>query len=104
MQRDQEDSGVDESTSIVAGRRTDAARLLGRLGELKWTIAVAESLTGGLLCAEIASVPGASAHLRGGVVAYATDLKQKILGVDATILELDGPVQPKVARQMAEGV
>jgi nicotinamide-nucleotide amidase len=104
VQRDQEDSGVDESTSIVAGRRTDAARLLGRLGELKWTIAVAESLTGGLLCAEIASVPGASAHLRGGVVAYATDLKQKILGVDATILELDGPVQPKVARQMAEGV
>jgi nicotinamide-nucleotide amidase len=101
---DFDDSGIDESTSIVAGRRTDAERLIARLGELGWTIAVAESLTGGLLCAEIAGVPGASAHLRGGMVTYATDLKERLLGVDGAILALDGAVQPKVARQMAEGV
>jgi nicotinamide-nucleotide amidase len=99
-----EDPSFDESTSIVEGRRTDADRLIRRLGELGWTIAVAESLTGGLLCAEIVGVPGASAHLRGGVVSYATDLKQRLLGVDGAILDLDGPVQPKVARQMADGV
>lgn len=99
-----EESGIDESTSIVAGRRTDAERLIARLGELGWTIAVAESLTGGLLCAEIVAVPGASAHLRGGMITYATDLKERLLGVDGAILALDGPVQPKVARQMAEGV
>jgi nicotinamide-nucleotide amidase len=105
MERDPHSgSEVDESTSIVAGRDTDAQRVLARLGELRWTIAVAESLTGGMLCSELAAVPGASAHLRGGVVAYATDIKQRLLGVDGTILEMDGPVQPKVARQMAEGV
>lgn len=104
MRSDYEDPSFDESTSIVEGRRTDAERLIGRLGELGWTIGVAESLTGGLLCAELVSVPGASAQLRGGVVSYATDLKQRLLGVDGAILALDGPVQPKVARQMAEGV
>ena len=96
--------GIDESTSIVAGRRTDAERLITRLAELGWTIGVAESLTGGLLCAELVAVPGASAQVRGGIVAYATELKERLLGVDGAILALDGPVQPKVARQMAEGV
>lgn len=104
MRSEFDDPSFDDSTSIVEGRRTDAERLISRLGELGWTIAVAESLTGGLLCAEIVAVPGASAHLRGGVVSYATDLKQRMLGVDGAILDLDGPVQPKVARQMAEGV
>jgi nicotinamide-nucleotide amidase len=101
---DFEDPGFDDSTSIAAGRRSDAERLIARLAELDWSIAVAESLTGGLLCAEIVAVPGASAHLRGGMVTYATDLKERLLGVDGAILALDGPVQPKVARQMAEGV
>ncbi len=98
-----DESGIDESTSIVSGRTTDAERLIARLGELGWTIGVAESLTGGLLCAALVEVPGASAYVRGGVVAYATDLKKTLLGVDGAILDLDGPVQPKVARQMADG-
>ena len=54
--------------------------------------------------AALVSVPGASACLRGGVVAYATDLKRSLLGVDAALLAAEGPVHADVARQMAEGV
>ncbi len=95
---------IDEHTSIVEGRRTDAERIVTRLAELEWTIAVAESLTGGLVCGQLVAVPGASAVVRGGVVAYATDVKQSLLRVDPLVLELGGAVQAKVARQMAEGV
>ena len=68
------------------------------------TLAVAESLTGGALAAAVVGVPGASAVLRGAVVAYATDLKRALLGVDADLLAVEGAVHPEVARQMAEGV
>jgi nicotinamide-nucleotide amidase len=81
-----------------------AADLLTRLSRRGWTIAAAESLTGGLLAASIISVPGASATMRGAVVAYATDLKRTLLGVDAELLAREGAVHPEVARQMARGV
>ena len=68
------------------------------------TIAVAESLTGGLLTAELTSVPGASAVVLGGAVVYATELKHTLLGVDAALLAAEGPVHPEVARQLAVGV
>ncbi|MEZ0106957.1 nicotinamide-nucleotide amidase [Catenulispora sp. EB89] len=71
---------------------------------LGFTVAVAESLTGGLLAAAITSVPGASAVFRGSVTAYATDIKASVLGVDADLLAREGAVHPEVARQMAEGV
>ncbi len=93
-----------EATLASSGRRTDAERLIERLRELAWTVAVAESLTGGLVVSELVAVPGASAVLRGGVVAYATELKQRLVGVDAALLEAHGPVHPRVARQMADGV
>lgn len=67
------------------------------------TIAVAESLTGGLVCGVLVDVPGASRTVRGAVVAYATELKSQLLGVDAELLEREGPVHPEVARQMAQG-
>ncbi|MFE5293484.1 CinA family protein [Isoptericola sp. NPDC056618] len=69
-----------------------------------WTLAAAESLTGGLVVATLVDVPGASAVVRGGVVAYATDLKAAALGVDPGLLALRGPVDPAVAGQMASGV
>jgi nicotinamide-nucleotide amidase len=81
-----------------------ASTLIDRLRDLGLTIAVAESLTGGLVVAELVSVPGASAVVRGGVVAYATELKAQLLGVDAELLATSGPVDPEVARQMASGV
>ena len=67
------------------------------------TIAVAESLTGGLLAAALTAIPGASAAFRGGVVAYATDLKAALLGVPSDLLKRYGAVHPQVAEAMAEG-
>ncbi|MEU5635088.1 CinA family protein [Streptomyces rishiriensis] len=78
----------------------DVVRLLTVRRE---TLAVAESLTGGLVAAEITAVPGASRVFRGSVTAYATDLKHRLLGVDAGLLEARGAVDAQVAAQMAAG-
>ena len=81
-----------------------AAAVLAALTRRGWTLGVAESLTGGALCAEIVSVAGASSVLFGGVVAYATSVKSTVLGVDGELLAAHGPVHPEVAAQMADGV
>lgn len=65
------------------------------------SVVTAESLTGGALCSELVSVPGASAVVRGGVVAYATEAKHRVLGVDAGLLHRVGAVHADVARSMA---
>ncbi|WP_425486816.1 CinA family protein [Microbacterium rhizomatis] len=91
----------ERALSIQHAGAEDVLRALASRG---WSIATAESLTGGLLAAALVAVPGASSHVRGGVVAYATDLKHSILGVDEALLEAHGPVHPDVAAQMAEGV
>ena len=83
---------------------SDAAELIAELTRRRLTIAVAESLTGGLLVAELIAVPGASVVVRGGVVAYATELKAQLLGVDQALLSSAGPIHPDVAKQMAAGV
>jgi nicotinamide-nucleotide amidase len=83
---------------------TAASEVVAALARHGMTIAVAESLTGGLVVAELVSVPGASAVVRGGVVAYATDLKASLLDVDEALLAAHGPVHPEVAERMAEGV
>lgn len=67
------------------------------------TVATAESLTAGLVSARIADVPGASAVLRGAVVAYATDLKTQLLDVPAELLADRGAVDADVAVAMATG-
>lgn len=83
---------------------SDAASIIATLVERGFTIAVAESLTGGLLISELISVPGASAAVLGGVVAYNTELKHTLLGVDSGLLAEQGAVHPDVAAQMATGV
>lgn len=83
---------------------SDAAELIAALRERGWTLGVAESLTGGAVAAEIVSIPGASAALWGGVVAYATPVKHTVLGVDAALLAEHGPVHAEVAVQMADGI
>jgi nicotinamide-nucleotide amidase len=88
-----------------ASEHPDAVhRLVADLAAKKLTVAVAESLTGGLIMAALTSVPGVSRVFRGGVVAYATDTKESMLGVDAELLETSGAVDPDVAEQMAVGV
>jgi nicotinamide-nucleotide amidase len=67
------------------------------------TVATAESLTGGLVCATLVTVAGASDVVRGGIVAYAPDVKVDGLGVPADLVERSGTVDPEVARAMAEG-
>jgi nicotinamide-nucleotide amidase len=68
------------------------------------TVAAAESLTAGLFCATLATVPGASGTLRGGVVVYATELKTALADVPADLLAAHGPVSPETAAALAEGV
>lgn len=68
------------------------------------TVSCAESLTGGAVCARIVDVPGSSETFRGGVVTYATDTKASVLGVDTAQLAATGPVDRRVACQMARGV
>lgn len=84
----------------LEGETIDAqvARLLQdrRLG-------LAESCSGGLMAARITSVPGASAYMAGGVVAYSNEAKTELLGVDPALIEAHGAVSPEVAAAMSEG-
>ena len=80
---------------------TEILRLLTANGQ---TVATAESLTGGLVAAALTDVAGSSQAFRGGVIAYATELKAQVLGVDGRMLEKHGPVYAPVAAAMAEGV
>ncbi|KOU11407.1 MULTISPECIES: CinA family protein [Streptomyces] len=85
----------------MSSTAADVVRLLTVRGE---TLAVAESLTGGMAAAALTAVPGASKAFRGSVTAYATELKQELLGVDGELLAAHGAVDPQVAAQMAAGV
>ena len=67
------------------------------------SVATAESLTGGQLGSTITAIPGASKIYRGGVIAYATDLKTDLLGVSQSLLAEGGAVQAQVALEMATG-
>lgn len=81
-----------------------AERLVARLTADGRSLAVAESLTGGAVMAELVGIPGASLVVRGGIVAYDTALKASLLGVPRALLDAHGPVHPEVATAMAEGV
>ncbi|GAB3807891.1 CinA family protein [Humibacter antri] len=93
-----------QTVSSNAGAMDDTATLIARLTECGLTLAVAESLTGGALTAELTRPAGASAVVLGGVVVYSTELKHTLVGVDAALLAEHGPVHPEVARQLARGV
>lgn len=83
---------------------TSPEDVIAALVERRLTVATAESLTGGLVCAALTSVAGSSEAVRGGVVSYATDLKADVLGVDPERLAAVGAVDAQVAEQMAVGV
>lgn len=79
------------------------AGVIAALRERGETVATAESLTAGLVAAALTEVPGASAVVRGGLVVYATDLKDRLAGVDPDLLAEHGAVHPDVATQLAVG-
>lgn len=81
----------------------DLAPLHADLRSLQATVAVAESLTGGLLTAALTATPGASVTVRGGLVVYATELKAALAGVPAELLARRGAVDPDVALALARG-
>ena len=83
---------------------TTPEKILDQLRSQGKYLVVAESLTGGLLTADFAAVAGASDVLLTGIVAYDTRLKHELLGVSNQLLENQGPVDPEVAAQMAEGL
>lgn len=80
-----------------------AAAIHAALLERGETVATAESLTGGLLAAALTATAGASSTFRGGLVVYATDLKDSLAGVPAELLAQCGPVDPDVAVALARG-
>jgi nicotinamide-nucleotide amidase len=69
-----------------------------------WTLAVAESCTGGLICDRITNISGSSDYFQGGMVTYSNESKGKHLGIPLDYIKRYGAVSPQVARKMAQGV
>lgn len=103
------DPVVDELVALlgtgVAGVDNEAveAAVARQLRRTRWTLAVAESVTGGGVGARLVRVAGASDWFRGGTIAYATEVKASVAGVDAQLLERAGPVAEETATAMAAG-
>lgn len=100
-----EPDGADDQRLPVLATSFPGATALGRaLADSGLTIAVAESCTGGLLGAALTAIAGSSAYVRGGVIAYADDVKAEHLGVGRHLLATHGAVSREVAEAMATGV
>ncbi|MEA4863437.1 MAG: CinA family protein [Victivallaceae bacterium] len=82
---------------------SEAEKLLKLLEKHGWSLATAESCTGGMAASDIVDVPGASEVYKGGVVAYANEAKVRALGVREDILEEYGAVSAECAKAMAQG-
>ena len=85
----------------------DTYSLAQSVGELlnkqHLTLGLAESCTGGLIATFITDIPGSSAYFEGGIVAYSYQVKERMLGVPASILERDGAVSAETVMAMAKG-
>lgn len=88
----------------MTGPDPTAVAVVAALARRGQTLATAESLTGGLIGAALTAVPGASAVYLGGVISYATGLKETLAGVPAEVLGTHGPVAGPTAAAMAAGV
>jgi len=91
--------------AIFAFRGETMEQVVGlRLAVGGFTLAVAESCTGGLIAERLTDVPGSSSYFLEGVVAYSNDAKIRSLGVPAELIEEHGAVSAQVAEAMAEGI
>jgi len=91
--------------SLIFGtdEQTIESIIMDLAAEKGWTLATAESATGGMVAARITSIPGASAFFRGSVVAYHEDVKRGVLGVSSDLIREHGVVSEPVAIAMADG-
>jgi PncC family amidohydrolase len=69
-----------------------------------WTLSIAESCTGGLICDRITNVPGSSDYFEGGMVNYSNESKAKHLWIPLDYIKKYGAVSPQVAKRMAQGI
>lgn len=69
-----------------------------------WTLSIAESCTGGLICDRLTDISGSSDYFMGGMIAYSNESKEKHLGVPMEDIRKYGAVSPQVAKKMAQGV
>jgi len=91
------------SVYSVDGRPLEA--VVGHLlRQASWTIALAESCTGGLLTSRLTDVPGSSDYVERGVVCYSNRAKVELLGISDSLMAEHGAVSEEVARAMAEGI
>ena len=74
------------------------------LREREWTLSIAESCTGGLICDRITDITGSSDYFEGGMVTYSNESKAKHLEITLNYIKRYGAVSPQVARKMAQGV
>src|SRR5512139_2160195 len=85
--------------------RNSLEKLIGDLlREKGWTLSIAESCTGGLICDRITNVSGSSDYFMGGMVTYSNESKAKHLGIPLNYMKKHGAVSPQVAKKMAQGV
>jgi len=80
---------------------TLAERMVYLLKERRWTLALAESCTGGLMCDAVTDIPGSSRFFRGGVVSYSREAKINVLGIKKELIEQEGEVSAATAEAMA---
>ena len=91
--------------AVFAFRGETMEEVIGRrLMITGFTLAVAESCTGGLIAQRITNVPGSSKYFIEGVVTYSNESKTRLLGVDKKLIRDHGAVSKEVARDMARGV
>jgi nicotinamide-nucleotide amidase len=91
--------------NIFTQAEEELEAVIGKLlRENQYTLATAESCTGGLLSHRITNVPGSSAYFLEGVQSYSTQAKTRLLDVPASFLEKHGAVSPQVAAAMAENI
>ena len=93
------------SEYLVTDRDSSMEALIGQLLlQKKWTVATAESCTGGLIAHQLSAVPGASAYFKGSVVCYANETKENVLNVQKNTLLQYGAVSEETVSEMAKGV
>jgi len=93
-----------DQPDLPPGGEVSEEAIGNQLRERGETLAVAESLTGGLICSRLTDIPGASEYFDRGLVAYSNDAKQTELSVSRESLDADGAVSESVAGEMARGI